>query len=626
MPLDVLYTIFSFLPPKSLFSLTRSNRLFRSTLLSPEAVSVWTRVRKSCEAPDPWEEMDEVQWVRLLLGNTNCSVSTLLSSLFFHVADLIAITTIRQFCGAKSVRKIEFMLMARVCFACVKANGVSQAQLKRDYPNEHKLFMDLVQPTGGTGSQRTRYYNRQEIDRVLEQIRKCVDEVELETFVKERKAYLKRLVAHADLCYKWAAGEPERKAKDVNLMRAERFAAIKKRLKELGFVDQDIEGIRDHSEVTKDRPLTERTWAQLKPDLSESVLSFRVARLLSDMRNPLDTPAPLALSAPSGQTQHPSFLISRCNLVTQYYISYKRSLTLTKWRQALLPSVEAVWCLPSMRRLIALPDETEVTLEMAENPSTMVSIDIFANELRVGMNYLKKRVTGKYNYIVQNKGDILKNWIDTDEVKSPDWRKVPWDLAAVQGRCSICRKVLSSVLMSIRHSTGPCFLKSDANFLESMKFDMWSYSGALDIFWSRSAAGLVWATLGAERMCHAKASEMDERGKWYRCLRYTDGSFVGTWRECIIHPFEEKRTSSPSKHEDIQDQGRDNPVFQILTQEEVRGMNLKDERECWSCARCTVNAERLWTREVVTKHLRDEHQILESQVPRDFFYAAPDEA
>ncbi|KAK1219729.1 hypothetical protein PQX77_017535 [Marasmius sp. AFHP31] len=599
MPLDVLYTIFSFLPPKSLFSLTRLNRLFRSTLLAPETVSVWTRVRKSCEAPDPWEEMDEVLWVRLLFGNTKCS-----------------------FCGAKSVRKIEFMLMARVCSACVKANGVSKAQLKRDYPDEHKVVLDLVQPARGIGSQRARSYNRKEIDRVLEQVRKCVDEVELETYVKERKAYLKRLVVHADLCYKWAADEPKRKAKDANLMRAERFAAIKKQLKGLGFVDQDIEVIRDHCEVTKDRPLTERTWAQLKPRLSESVLDFRVKRLLSDMRNSLDTATPLAISASSGQTQHPSFLISRCDLVTQHYISYKRSVTLTEWRGDLFPSVEAVWCLPSMRRLIALPDEAEVTSEMVQNPPTTGNIDTFAYELRLGMNYLEKRVTDDYVYVVRKKRAILKNWIDLREVESPSRWKVPWDLAAVQGRCSICQKVLSSVLTSIRHSTGPCFLKSDPDFSRPLKFGMCAYLRTLDIFWSRSAAGLVWATLGAERMCHAQASEMDERGEWYRCLRCTDGSFVGTWRECIVHAFEENGTSSPTKHEDIHDQGRDNPVFQILTQEEARGMNLKDERECWSCAHCTVNAERLWTREVVVEHLRDEHRILELRAPQDFFYAA----
>ncbi|KAJ8076073.1 hypothetical protein PM082_022056 [Marasmius tenuissimus] len=543
---------------------------------------------------------------------------------------------VHLFCGAKSVRRVEFILMIRICFACVKANGISKDQLREAYPDEHKLILDLVQPT--RGSQRSSYYNRQQIERVLERIRKCANKEELKAYVQERKAYLERLLAHADLCYEWLAEESERKAEDVRLMKEERFAAIKSRLRKKGFVDRDMDGIRGHVDVAKDRPLTERIWTQIGPRLTGIVFDLRVKRLLTDMRNPLD-PAddPLVTGAPSGETQRPAFVVSRCNLITQHYLSYKRSLSPTAWRSSLLPSVEAVWCLPSMRRIIALREKIQVTPEMVQKKRSLRSIsnnptgaeDTFAFQLESVMDRLKGgfSMDNEWKDLKQDKEEAFSHWMDPEvEIVVPRSHNQREDLATVQGKCLVCQRVFSSAFTSIRHSTGPCFLKSDTDVPRIFKFSRDYLRRTVLIFCSRSAAGLVWATLGAERMYDGKVGEMDERGKWYRCLKCTNGSFIGTWRECIVHAFQENTTSSPSKHKDIQDQGRDNPVFQILLQEEVRGMNLKDERECWSCAHCTVNAERLWTREVVAEHLRNEHRILKLRVPRDFFYAASDEA
>ncbi|KAJ8076070.1 hypothetical protein PM082_022053 [Marasmius tenuissimus] len=649
LPLDVLYIIFSLLPPRSLLALTYLNRIFRSILLSSETTFIWTRVRKSYEAPDPWEEMSEVQWVRLLFGDANCSL-----------------------CRVKSVRKIDFSLMTRVCLACVKANGISKVQLKRAYPDEHSLLVDLVHPT--SISQRASYYRQREIDRVLERVRKCADEEELEAYVKERKAYLERLVAHANLCYEWIADEPNRKTKEVHLAIDERFGAIKARLREMNFVDQDIEVIRDDVEVAKGRPLTERMWAQLKPRLAGVVFDSRVRRLLSDLCSPLSSTAySHVINSPSGQTQPPAFLITRCDLIAQHYLSYKQSLPLLEWRKNMCPSVEAVWCLPSMRKIIALPDGVDVTSETIQNPPSMNKVNIFAQELRRGIQDLEYGLGHVYSFMGRPQKEAFKNWMDPDakiRVPESDWRDILQDLATVQGRCKVCQRVFSSALIVIRHSTGPCFLRSDVLPRDLEFYSLADHTRSLDMFCSRSAAGLVWATLGAERMYDAKASEMDEVGRWYRCLRCSprvDGGekihqghegFVGTWRECITHAFQELiLTRGDSKHEVIpidqgrdnkvtpysqgyplfpisdltlnheyMDQRRDNPLFQILTQEEVQGMNLKNERECWSCAHCTINAERLWTRQVMVKHLRDEHQIQDPRVPQDFFYAASDEA
>ncbi|KAK1219735.1 hypothetical protein PQX77_017543 [Marasmius sp. AFHP31] len=430
------------------------------------------------------------------------------------------------------------------------SSGITKVQLKRAYPDEHNVLVDLVQPT--SVSQRASYYRQREVDRVLERVRTCTDEEELEAYVKGRKAYLERLVAHcqhANLCYEWIADEPNRKAKEVQVAKEERFAAIKARLIDMRFVDQDIDVFRDDEEVTKDRPLTERTWAQLKPRLIEAVFDFRVQRLLSDMRDPRGPAVhPLSISSPSNQTQRPAFLLSRCNLIAQHYLSYKRSLPLREWRKNLFPSVEAVWCLPSMRRIIALPDEDDVTLETVQNPPSTNTVDIFAQDLRRGIRDLEYGLGHAYSFMGSPQKEAFKNWMDPDakiRVPESDWRDILQDLATVQGRCKVCQRVFSSALTVIRHSTGPCFLGSNEFPRKFEFYSLADHTRSLDMFCSRSAAGLVWATLGAEKMYEAKASQMDEMGRWYQCLRClprADGGeqiqrgnkgFMGTWRECV---------------------------------------------------------------------------------------------
>ncbi|KAJ8076081.1 hypothetical protein PM082_022066 [Marasmius tenuissimus] len=173
IPLDLLYTIFSYLPPKSLLSLACVNRAFRSTLLSPETTFIWTRVRKSCKAPEPWEEMGEIEWVRLLFGGTHC-----------------------QLCGSRNIPKIEFMLMKRICLSCVRQNGISKRNFKNNYPDGDKKVLDLVIAIdGGRKASHTRYYNCSEIEHVLEKMKACQDEKELEIYIEERTKYLERLTA-----------------------------------------------------------------------------------------------------------------------------------------------------------------------------------------------------------------------------------------------------------------------------------------------------------------------------------------------------------------------------------------------------------------------------------------------
>ncbi|KAK1235513.1 hypothetical protein PQX77_001260 [Marasmius sp. AFHP31] len=617
MPLDVLYTVgdlHNYLPPKSLLSLTRVNHSFRTTLLSPTTTFIWTRTRKSCKAPDPWEGVGEVEWVRLLFGSTNC-----------------------QSCGNKGVQRIEFLLMQRICFACVKANGISKRRFKQTYPDGDKIALDLVNPTdGGQRTGHTRYYSRKEIDRVLENVRNCKTPDELDVYVKERNAYLERLAGHARLCYEWMQNDYTRMAEDAQNATEERFNAIKSRLRDMGFVDEDIERIKYEDGVLEYKPLTDRVWARLRPKLTETLMNYRVQRLLSlyyTRNSNTSTVTTLAV------------VTSRCTLINQCYVAYKRTVSPSKWRDLPLPCTEAVFSLTSMKRIIGLPDDVEVT---AQTVHEAVTDEEFTEELERAIRNIRKTLLGDYR--VGGRQSAFWKWLGLDskntlssaasgskQTQPPEFNRedILLNLATVQSRCFTCGAVCSSAFTLMRHLTGPCYIRSGSVIF---------YSGTFDTFYSRTAAGLVWATFGKDRMYDATADEMDERGEWYQCLmcpstnivvegegEARSAGFVGTWRECITHAFEKTTLDAPGgynwnpTHETLRDQGPDDPVYRILDRKEVEDMHLEDERKCWSCARCTVNTEELWTRERVITHLKDEHQVVDPRVPMDVFYAAWDE-
>ena len=66
---DRLLEVFSHLTPKDIIHLSRTSRIFRDTLLTRNANSVWKAAREQCGAPECPPIMSEPQWAVLLFGN-----------------------------------------------------------------------------------------------------------------------------------------------------------------------------------------------------------------------------------------------------------------------------------------------------------------------------------------------------------------------------------------------------------------------------------------------------------------------------------------------------------------------------------------------------------------------------
>ncbi|KAK1235631.1 hypothetical protein PQX77_001136 [Marasmius sp. AFHP31] len=543
---------------------------------------IWTQVREACGVPEPWESMTEVEWARLLFGSTTC-----------------------QSCGTRGVQRVDFILLKRMCLSCIQTNGLTKRQFKTIYPDEDIEVLDLVEKTRAGRTSHKEYYDKEEIERVLLFTSLCKNRTELEDYMEERQEYLGRLEAHARMCYRWVVDGRYQRLEDIHTVRKERLAAISSRLREMGYTDEDIAPIRMETEVYKAKPLTERSWRVLKNELPAAIWDHRGLRRLARLQ---------AGKLPSSIA---TIVTSRCSLISQRYFSYKRTLAPLEWRSKMLPSVETTWCLPSMRKLIGLPEDIEVTPEMVR--SAITDEDYVEEIGNIADGFQEKLVIYNSQNAANRDRVFSRNIKSTHKRPNFEPRAILGDPATLQLMCWTCETVCSSSVDYLCHLTGSCLLTRQARgFWEELS------DWKVTTFHSYSASGLVRASLGEGRMYDASGDEMDDRGDWYRCLGCAgtddeDGceEFIGTWRECIIHGIEEGQVNPYTRA--IMETERHYPSFQIL--HSVDALELKDERKCWSCAHCTISAEEPWTREDVVAHLRDAHDRSDARVPDDFFYA-----
>ncbi|KAL0057081.1 hypothetical protein AAF712_016295, partial [Marasmius tenuissimus] len=366
---------------------------------------------------------------------------------------------------------------------------------------------------------------------------------------------------------------------------------IKLRLRQMDFMNIDIDCMEYEPGVFEEEPLTEHGWNLLAPALSKMTMNSRVWRLLNLYISP---------ATDSCNSNMLSIVTSRCTLTNKWYISYKRSIVPSRWRELPFTSTGAVFCLPLVKQIIGLPDAVDVTAGDVQNALTK---EAFTEELSNILKTIKISLSLSQSDQIWPPSSPQPDQLDLDAPTE--------DLAIVQAKCSTCGQVCSSIHTFLQHLMGLCYMRLDV-MLARKEFtsnheESYMTVSCGSLFETRAALSLIEATFGKCRMRDVKADEMDDRGEWYQCLRCSEGEgSVGTWRECILHTFEGDSCGSipNTMHKSLRD-----PGFEILGHEDAERMGLRDERKCWLCARCDVNVGELWTREMAEKHSKEEHQV-----------------
>ncbi|KAI3603630.1 hypothetical protein WG66_006017 [Moniliophthora roreri] len=313
MPLDILFEICAYLPPKSLVALIDVNKAFREILVGP----VWTTLRKEFEAPDPPPGLNtsEVDWMRLLFGDMVC-----------------------YFCGAKRVTA-NWVLRKKICKKCVPTQGVSTRGFVKVYGPEldktsRDLVLSLVWPTRSDGAC---CFPFEQIDKVFEGLRisRGKGQEEADKYVAERKAYLVELREHVRLCEEWVKAETMKRFKDSRQIIQERFNGVKARLLTMGFTEQDAERVEYLDCVYRETPLTDRSWNMIKSEVVRRIYHYKTRHMFYT-----DPPA----------------LRARCDIISRLYTTFLKTLTPIERRG--FPNVRMVYLLPAVNRIL-VRDEAE---------------------------------------------------------------------------------------------------------------------------------------------------------------------------------------------------------------------------------------------------------------------------
>ncbi|KAL0058459.1 hypothetical protein AAF712_014863 [Marasmius tenuissimus] len=197
--------------------------------------------------------VSEPEWARLLFGGTCCQV-----------------------CGVRGVNRIDFILRKRICYKCVRNSGLLKDRFHFDYLNESLLVLELVLPSRGRSGRRPpMYYNKDEIDTVLSELRQHRGTDQEEDYVQQRKLYLGQFSEDARRLDEWMVGDFARQKKEARkqaqVARDSRYEEIKARLVSLGYEERNLYSIRWLPGVRSTTQLTEHAWKTLEPRLLREI-------------------------------------------------------------------------------------------------------------------------------------------------------------------------------------------------------------------------------------------------------------------------------------------------------------------------------------------------------------------
>ncbi|KAF7318808.1 F-box domain-containing protein [Mycena chlorophos] len=313
LPLDVLFEVFGRCPPQDLISLSRTNHLFRTHLLSKASRAIWKAAREYADGPPVGPGMTEQRWAHILFGKPRC-----------------------QSCNAPNVHRVDYGLQRRACVKRLKSNLVATSLFTNIFPDLDSGILGLLRYTNfgahshGEAST-SRFYWRQDVEdmalkleRLDLDIKSLVPEArkKKDTFIADRTQLVEAIVEHAQICLTWTANASRRREDEKAEMIRKRFVDIHAKFVELGYANEDIDAIKNESTVRQTTPLSDRHWKLIRSPLEERVRAAKIQRLS----------------------------VERLRVASKLYDAYKQNLNAGRWRT--LPQRSVVFADPAFKDVL----------------------------------------------------------------------------------------------------------------------------------------------------------------------------------------------------------------------------------------------------------------------------------
>ncbi|KAF5317326.1 hypothetical protein D9611_003573 [Ephemerocybe angulata] len=271
MPLDILYEILCQLTPKDLLNLSRTNKLFRSTMFGNQMLTVWRAARDAFDAPEPPDGWTEQKWAGLLF-ETTC-----------------------QSCGKRGVVNVDWLLLRRACGTCKRAHLIYGPRIKSRFPGYDPEMLEYVPHTHtsawtkGWWSNRTnsKFYWDDDIEEVADVYNYGYDE----DWIDDRKELIAERAEMVKVYQDWLEQMDQFKGNATAENREKRLEAVKARFREEGYKDRDLDkAISVYSSgIFAGTPhVTNAVWSRIRPKLEPEVQRTRNERIMADLKPSVD--------------------------------------------------------------------------------------------------------------------------------------------------------------------------------------------------------------------------------------------------------------------------------------------------------------------------------------------------
>ncbi|KAG9016663.1 hypothetical protein FRB90_002618 [Tulasnella sp. 427] len=355
LPLEVVYTIFSYLHPSDLLRLARTNHMLRSHLMSKSSTSIWREAREEVDPPVPDcpPDQSEPQWAYLLFTR-DCST-----------------------CFRTNIPSVDWFHRLRLCSNCNRAgvNLIFGPRVKKRFHGipDTDMLLDLL-PYSNTGSSwNGKYYRIKDVEEIGVEwtaLKKKGNASEILGFKERKEAETKEIMTNGAFCKAWERDANILKRQEARNTKEARKNEIFKRLEALGHDARDVRDwkVAGSHLVNSTTPLSEYRWKILQPKLEILVAHAKANRLRVERLRII------------GQRED----IAR-QLIKAYYESEDMLNTIR-------PSPEDVFKLEEFQAVIQLPNEATVTVASFEAATDALPRAVAAATEEIQRRLLKSMV------------------------------------------------------------------------------------------------------------------------------------------------------------------------------------------------------------------------------------------
>ncbi|KAL0563370.1 hypothetical protein V5O48_018698, partial [Marasmius crinis-equi] len=214
----------------------------------------------------PFPGFSERKWMQILFAAPICEV-----------------------CGARNIQTVDMYMRQRICRKCVQdtSRAVTVHQYRVANPNlelpKFTLICSLVLPTrcspthGWSRTKFVEYYPVAELNKVRDEVEASHNADE---YIAQRRTSVEELRVRIRAYEIWVKGYRAAVAKQKDMERKApieaRREAIKRRMVQLGFTEEEYKHVRELPAVAKKTPLYEEDWSIVEPIVTLAIVRIRL--------------------------------------------------------------------------------------------------------------------------------------------------------------------------------------------------------------------------------------------------------------------------------------------------------------------------------------------------------------